>query len=129
MLVFLAAFVTDLVITVVALCKLPKKLNAMLEAEKALKALSDKIGENISETAINAKAKGDELIEENKPRLEELKAEYEQKAAEYKRQFESRGVVHKRIFKAFPNLKNGRYKEIFERFAEKKADFKEKLKK
>ena len=129
MLVFLAAFVTDLVITVVALCKLPKKLNAMLEAEKALKALSDKIGENISETAINAKAKGDELIEENKPRLEELKAEYEQKAAEYKRQFESRGFVHKRIFKAFPNLKNGRYKEIFERFAEKKADFKEKLKK
>ena len=129
MLVVLALFVTDLVITVVVLCKLPKKLNAMLEAEKALKALSDRIGENISETAINAKAKGDELIEENKPRLEELKAEYERKAAEYKRQFENRGFVHKRITEAFPNLKSGRYKVVFERFAEKKADLKEKLKK
>ena len=129
MAVFLALFVTDLIITVVALAKLPKRLNAMLEAEKALKALSDKIGENISETAINAKAKSDELIEENKPRLEELKAEYEQRAAEYKRQFEGRGFVHKRITEAFPNLKNGRYKAVFERFAEKKADFKEKLKK
>lgn len=120
MAVFLAAFVTDLVITVTALAKLPKKLNAMLEAEKALKAISDKIGENISETAINTKAKGDELVEENRPKIEELKAEYEQKAAEYKRQFESRGFVHKRIFKAFPNLKSGRYKAVFERFADKK---------
>ena len=129
MAVFLAMFITDLVITVVALCKLPKKLNAMLEAEKALKALSDKIGENISETAISAKEKSDELIAESKPKLEELKAEYEQKAAEYKRQFEGRGFVHKRITEAFPNLKNGRYKAVFERFAEKTADFKEKLKK
>lgn len=124
MAVFLAAFVTDLVITVTALAKLPKKLNAMLEAEKALKAISDKIGENISETAINAKTKGDELVEENRPKIEELKAEYEQKAAEYKRQFESRGFVHKRIFKAFPNLKSGRYKAVFERFADKKEKLK-----
>lgn len=123
--VFLAVFITDLVITVVALARLPKKLNALLEAEKALNALSDKIGENISETAINAKAKGGELVEESRPKIEELKAEYEKKAAEYKRQFESRGFVHKRIFKAFPNLKSGRYKAVFERFAEKK----EKLKK
>ena len=128
MAVFLAVFVTDLVITVVALARLPKKMSAMLEAERALKALSDKIGENISETAISAKEKSDELIAESKPKLEELKAEYEKKAAEYKRQFESRGFVHKRIFKAFPNLKNGHYKAVFERFAEKKADFKEKLK-
>ena len=126
--VFLALFAADLVITVVELARLPKKMSAMLEAERALKAISDKIGENISETAINAKAKGDELMEESKPRIEELKAEYEKRAAEYKRQFEGRGFVHKRIFKAFPNLKSGRYREIFERFAEKKADFKEKLK-
>ena len=128
MAVFLALFAADLVITVVELAKLPKKMSAMLEAEKALKAISDKIGENISETAIAAKEKGDELVEESKPRIEELKAEYEKKTAEYKRQFESRDFVHKRIFKAFPNLKSGRYSVIFERFAEKKADFKEKLK-
>lgn len=123
MAVLLAAFVADLAITVTELVKLPKKMGAMLEAERALKAISDKIGENISDTAIAAKEKGDELAEESKPRLEELKAEYEQKAAEYKRRFENRGFVHKRIFKAFPNLKSGRYKVIFERF----ADFKEKF--
>lgn len=128
MAVFLALFAADLVITVTELAKLPKKMSAMLEAEKALKAISDKIGENISETAIAAKEKGDELVEESKPRIEELKAEYEKKTAEYKRLFESRDFVHKRIFKAFPNLKSGRYSVIFERFAEKKADFKEKLK-
>lgn len=121
--VLLAVFVTDLAITVTELVKLPKKMGAMLEAERALKAISDKIGENISDTAIAAKEKGNELAEESKPRLEELKAEYEQKAAEYKRRFENRGFVPKRIFKAFPNLKSGRYKVIFERF----ADFKEKF--
>ena len=123
MAVLLAVFVTDLVITVTELVKLPKKMVAMLEAERALKAISDKIGENISDTAIAAKEKGGELAEESKPRLEELKAEYEKKAAEYKRRFENRGFVPKRIFKAFPNLKSGRYKVIFERF----ADFKEKF--
>ena len=121
--VLLAVFVTDLAITVTELVRLPKKMGAMLEAERALKAISDKIGENISDTAIAAKEKGNELAEESKPRLEELKAEYEQKAAEYKRRFENRGFVPKRIFKAFPNLKSGRYKVIFERF----ADFKEKF--
>lgn len=123
MAVLLAVFVTDLVITVTELVKLPKKMVAMLEAERALKAISDKIGENISDTAIAAKEKGGELAEESKPRLEELRAEYEKKAAEYKRRFENRGFVPKRIFKAFPNLKSGRYKVIFERF----ADFKEKF--
>lgn len=122
MAVFLVIFITDLAITVTALAKLPKKLNAMLEAERALKAISDKIGENISDTAIAAKEKGGELIEENKPRLDELKAEYEKKAAEYKKRFESRGFVNKRIFKAFPRLKKGRYKAIFERFSEKRTD-------
>lgn len=124
MAVCLALFAADLVITVTALARLPKNLNAMLEAERALKAISDKIGENISDTAIAAKEKGGELVEESKPRLEELKAEYEKKAAEYKRQFESRGFVHKRIFKAFPNLKSGRYKAVFERFADKKEKLK-----
>lgn len=124
MAVCLALFAADLVITFTALARLPKNLNAMLEAERALKAISDKIGENISDTAIAAKEKGGELVEESKPRLEELKAEYEKKAAEYKRQFESRGFVHKRIFKAFPNLKSGRYKAVFERFADKKEKLK-----
>lgn len=119
--VFSAAFIADFIITLTALVKLPKKLKAMAEAEKALRAVSDKIGENISDTTIAAKEKGTAIAEENKPKIDELKAEYEKKKAEFAASFENRNFVHKRIFKAFPSLKNGRYKAVFDRMNELKA--------
>lgn len=128
MALFLALFITDLAITVIALAKLPKKLNAMLEAENALKAISDKIGENISETAIAAKEKGGELAEEKKPQLEELKAEYEKKKADFKAMVESRSRVHTRIFNAFPKLKEGKYKAVFDRISYLKNRARERIK-
>lgn len=126
--VFLALFITDLAITVIALAKLPNKLNAMLDAENALKAISDKIGENISETAIAAKEKGGELAEEKKLQLEELKAEYEKKKAEFKAMVESRSLVHTRIFNAFPKLKEGKYKAVFDRISNFKKRARERIK-
>lgn len=112
---FAAAFITDFAITVTELAKLPKKLGALLEAEKALRAISDKIGENISDTTIAAKEKGSEIAVENKPKLDELKAEYEKKKQEFSAAFEKRNFVHRRIVNAFPNLKNGRYSAVYER--------------
>ena len=123
--VFSAAFIADFTVTLTALVKLPKKLKAMAEAERALRAVSDKIGENISDTTIAAKEKGEALAEENKPRLEELKAEYEKKKKEFSAMLE-RNFVQRRIFKAFPNLKNGRYKAIFDRISELKLKVTEK---
>ncbi len=123
--VFSAAFIADFIVTLTALVKLPKKLKAMAEAERALRAVSDKIGENISDTTIAAKEKGEALAEENKPRLEELKAEYEKKKKELSAMLE-RNFVQRRIFKAFPNLKNGRYKAIFDRMSELKLKVTEK---
>ena len=123
--VFSAAFIADFTVTLTALVKLPKKLKAMAEAERALRAVSDKIGENISDTTIAAKEKGEALAEENKPRLEELKAEYEKKKKEFSAML-GRNFVHRRIFKAFPNLKNGRYKAIFDRISELKLKVTEK---
>ena len=123
--VFSAAFIADFIVTLTALVKLPKKLKAMAEAERALRAVSDKIGENISDTTIAAKEKGEALAEENKPRLEELKAEYEKKKKEFSAMLE-RNFVQRRIFKAFPNLKNGRYKAIFDRVSELKLKVTEK---
>lgn len=123
--VFSAAFIADFIVTLTALVKLPKKLKAMAEAERALRAVSDKIGENISDTTIAAKEKGEALAEENKPRLEELKAEYEKKKKEFSAMLE-RNFVQRRIFKAFPNLKNGRYKAIFDRISELKLKVTEK---
>lgn len=123
--VFSAAFIADFIVTLTALVKLPKKLKAMAEAERALRAVSDKIGENISDTTIAAKEKGEALAAENKPRLEELKAEYEKKKKELSAMLE-RNFVQRRIFKAFPNLKNGRYKAIFDRISELKLKVTEK---
>lgn len=123
--VFSAAFIADFTVTLTALVKLLKKLKAMAEAERALRAVSDKIGENISDTTIAAKEKGEALAEENKPRLEELKAEYEKKKKELSAMLE-RNFVQRRIFKAFPNLKNGRYKAIFDRISELKLKVTEK---
>lgn len=123
--VFSAAFIADFTVTLTALVKLPKKLKAMAEAERALRAVSDKIGENISDTTIAAKEKGEALAEENKPRLEELKAEYEKRKKEFSAMLE-RNFVQRRIFKAFPNLKNGRYKAIFDRIGELKLKVTEK---
>ena len=123
--VFSAAFIADFTVTLTALVKLPKKLKAMAEAERALRAVSDKIGENISDTTIAAKEKGEALAEENKPRLEELKAEYEKKKKEFSAML-GRNFVHRRIFKAFPNLKNGRYKAVFDRMNELKLKVTEK---
>ena len=123
--VFSAAFIADFTVTLTALVKLPKKLKAMAEAERALRAVSGKIGENISDTTIAAKEKGEALAEENKPRLEELKAEYEKKKKELSAMLE-RNFVQRRIFKAFPNLKNGRYKAIFDRISELKLKVTEK---
>ena len=123
--VFSAAFIADFTVTLTALVKLPKKLKAMAEAERALRAVSDKIGENISDTTIAAKEKGEALAEENKPRLEELTAEYEKKKKELSAMLE-RNFVQRRIFKAFPNLKNGRYKAIFDRISELKLKVTEK---
>ena len=123
--VFSVAFIADFTVTLTALVKLPKKLKAMAEAERALRAVSDKIGENISDTTIAAKEKGEALAEENKPRLEELKAEYEKKKKEFSAMLE-RNFVQRRIFKAFPNLKNGRYKAIFDRISELKLKVTEK---
>jgi len=123
--ILLAVFSAAFTVTLTALVKLPKKLKAMAEAERALRAVSDKIGENISDTTIAAKEKGEALAEENKPRLEELKAEYEKKKKELSAMLE-RNFVQRRIFKAFPNLKNGRYKAIFDRISELKLKVTEK---
>lgn len=128
LLVFAAIFFADLAITLVELIKLPKKLKAILETEKLLTAISEKIGENISDTTLAAKDKGTEFVEEKKPQFEEKKAELEEKRNELIKEFDkkkqeyqhlltSKNLVHKRIVRAFPRLKEGYYKAAFEKIS------------
>ena len=128
LIIFAVTFITDFIITLVELLKLPKKLDSMLELEKLLNSLSNSIGENISETTIAAAAKGSELIEEKKPRLDELKLSYEKKKeeleskkAEFQKMAHDRNIVHRRIVAAFPRPKSGKYKAVFDRINELKS--------
>lgn len=113
--VFLGMFAADLIITVLSLVQLSKRMKRLAEIQNALKAISDKIGEDISDTAIAAKEKSETFAAEKKPQLDELRAEYEKKKAEYKKLRENHSFIHKRIFKAFPRLKEGKFKDILKK--------------
>ena len=54
--------------------------------------------------------------------------DYEKKKAEFKEAVESRSRVHTRILKAFPNLKEGRYKAVFDRISDLKSRVSERIK-
>lgn len=59
--VFGAAWVADHIITIIEVCRLPKRLRALNAIEDALTAISDEIGENIYKGASGAKNVGEEV--------------------------------------------------------------------
>lgn len=120
----LAMLIGDFIITLKELLKLPVRLNTMLELETALKGLSDKVGESLSDTTISA----ENFIDGRRAKADALKKEYEKKREEYVRLIKSRSYVHKRVFKAFPNLAEGRYKAVSERIAKYKERVSERVK-
>ncbi len=97
--VLLTAFAADFSITLVALLNLPKKLRFMQEFGETLHAVSDKIGENLSEGTIN-------VIDKN----EKLKIKIEAEHPELKEKFEKhknmpkKNIIQKRLLNAFPDL-------------------------
>lgn len=110
-----AVFITDMVLTLINIMKLRKNTAVMLDLERALKNVSDHLGENISDAVLAAmenKEKNGKRFEEvkekynnavrskNLPTLEELYRKYKE-AADKKR-----SSTADRIKKAFPNLKD-----------------------
>ncbi len=120
----LLLFAADFIITLKELLKLPLRLKAMLELETALSELAEKIGGTLSDTTVSA---GD-FIDGRRAKAEELKAEYEKKKAEYADLIKNRSFVHRRVFKAFPNLTNGKYKTVADRIAKYKERVSERIK-
>ena len=103
---------TDFGITVATLIKLPKKMRAMVEIGNGLQTLSDSIGLSISSATVALANAGGDFLEEHKDKVLNLKEEYNKKLAEFQKMAQSKSF---RIFKAFPALKEGRFKDIFER--------------
>lgn len=138
----IAVFITDFVITLINVIKLPKRMKAITDAENALEKLSSKIGNGLAENTINIQEKSSEIKNGIVEKGTELKNELLEKGSKLKTGITERGsaiknglsekavemeelkkkyvallneknLVHKRLAKAFPNIQNGKYKDIF----------------
>lgn len=128
--------VTDAVLTLVELLKLPKRFKAMEELEAAITAVSDAMGENIYDSVERGRQRS-EAFNEKHPDIAEKSREYmadmlekrneiNQKAKEREdankealaarkaeleaklAQLKGRNIVHRRIAKAYPQLLEGK---------------------
>ena len=134
-----AAFIADLVFTLIGILGLPKRMRAITEVESALRKVSDEIGEGVANTVFAAQSakktvedKGGELKtaladknDELKSAIQHKNAELAQSLAEKYRQLDElkekyakltrSRFQHRRIMNAFPNLQNGRFKSALEK--------------
>ena len=134
-----AAFIADLVFTLIGILGLPKRMRAITEVESALRKVSDEIGEGVANTVFAAQSakktvedKGGELKtaladknDELKSAIQHKNAELAQSLAEKHRQLDElkekyakltrSRFQHRRIMNAFPNLQNGRFKSALEK--------------
>ena len=117
--VFLSAAITDFILTLINVLKLPKKLHTIIELEKALNSVSENIGEKLSTRAISFNSRAEELKLKGESDREALKDKYNKLTSKS-------NFVHKRIIKAFPNIKNGQYKDTLENLFKKQSEKKEK---
>ena len=108
----LAAFIADFIITVLGIMKIKKRLLILDEIGEKLRAYSDDIGENIYKgmtLAIKTKDNVHHKLEDSKPEIEialaQKKEHIAQLKAKYERLLKDKNFVHRRLEKAFPNIK------------------------
>ena len=108
-------FVTDIILTTLAVLKLNKQLDALDELQKSILLISDGMSEVIGTGTIKTVEKletGKELAkgeyEQKKQKLEELLAHLE-KSIMYNKMF---GIG--RLFRAFPDMKHSKYQDIID---------------
>lgn len=82
-------------------------MRALLEAEKALRAVSDKIGENISDTTIAAKEKGSAFAEESGLKLMSLKPNTRRKSRNFLQCLPAEALCISEFSRRFRALKTG----------------------
>lgn len=110
--VFGAAFCADLIVTLIAARRLPQRLAAIGELERALDGVSAHIGGGLTEGVQSVRERserlrgllrerGDELRDAVRERAPELEPRFEQLRAQLSR----RSRIHERLMKAFPELK------------------------
>lgn len=108
----LAYFITDFIITVLAIMKIKRRLVILDDIAKKIRSNSDDIGVNIYKgvtLAINAKDNVKQRLDKQKiefeDSLEERKQKIEELVAKYEELIKEKGFVHRRLEKAFPNIR------------------------
>lgn len=96
--VFTCCLVADLIITLINSLKIERRMQAIDELERALRSVSDHIGENLYD--------GAEAIMDKANSSEELKAKYRELV-------EKRNIVHDHMFSAFSKLQTGKYRSAY----------------
>lgn len=105
--IFAATWIADHIVTIIEVCKLPKRLRAIQAIEDALTSVSEEIGENIYKGASGAKARGEELhagVQEKSAELAEKNAEFKQamqeKNAERKQAAQEKNEAYRQSLEA-----------------------------
>ena len=109
MVFFTAVLISDAVITLWNMLKLPKRLRAIDELEKAMTAVSDAIGEKVYEDVLEKRS---EINREVKAREDESLEALRAKKAELEAKLEALrkpNIISERIAMAYPKLSEGRH--------------------
>jgi len=120
--VFTAAFITDIIVTVATVAKLNQRLQQIDEVAHALRKVSDAIGTVAADGSIAVTDANEKLRAELKERREELKAKRVELQA---RREELIGLMHteqKRLLHAFPNIQSRLHRETMEEIKERVRD-------
>lgn len=103
--IFSAVFVADLIVTLIEARKLPNRLKAIDELDKALSSISDGIGAGIAAPAMSLRGKREEL----KTKLLSLSPEMKDKAESFNSLIIQKNSTHSRLIAAFPSIHQGRF--------------------
>lgn len=129
--IFVTGIIVDAVYTIVCVNRMNKSLQKIDEFTKAMRALSDLIGDNLAEGTLNLIEKNETLKSEIKEKNKQNKQELRQKLEELRIKKElliNRPRYSKRFLKAFPSLRHLKYSEAFEEVKEKIKEYKTKKK-
>lgn len=121
--VIMTGFVSDMIITVMAIVHIKKKLILIEEISAEMRKISDKTGQKIFD--------GVEVVMDKKNELDEKTEAYHKKLNElsekYKKLIEKRTLTGKRLAAAFPKLKIYPPKSFREQLEELKQNIKNKI--
>ena len=120
----LIVFFIDFIVTVSEISKFKKRIYLLDELVNNIKLISDEIGENISDGILLAMEK-QESVKENvdsvkevissKVDIEKRRKELEELKEKYGCFVEKQKLGYERIFKAFPDLQRGKYKNYIDK--------------